>query len=163
MVWYPACFEDDRPGAAMFDKGELLAEENQDGVERFVSADVQEEVSQPVIDARIAWQTRDSLRETHGREEALFVQFICGEIREISEHESETFKPMKIERDHVAANPETGIPENPAHCAIRNTSTKPRTMGKGGKRIYADYLRTQLLRLIRNTFTYGQVFPDLPD
>ncbi len=65
---------------------------------------------------------------------------------------------MVVERDRVVARPEQGIPENSAHCAIRNQSSKSRTSDKAANRQYMEYLRKELMKILRGDLSYEEVF-----
>lgn len=162
MVWSPRCYENNRPTGACFDSGDLLPE-IKDGAERFVSADCEAEIERVAVDARIAQQTSGDKRERLFRHDARFIKLSCGELRSVPDRDGSDENPLIVERDRVAANPDVGIPENPAHCAIRNRSPKSRTTDKAANRLYVDYLRKELMKRLKADLSYDEVFPELAE
>lgn len=159
MVWSPRCFEEGRPTVACFDSSDLLPKPDKSGKDRFVSADCEAEIVKLAVDARIAHQTRGDLRERERREDARFLRLSAAALRSIPDNDVIGENPIIVERDRVPENAETGTPANPAHCAIRNRSTKSRS-GDGSKnRAYVDYLRKELMKRIISDLSYGEVFP----
>ena len=158
MVWSPRCYEENRPTGACFDTEDLLPGKDKAGHERFVSADSEAEIVKGAIDARIAQQTLGDRRERLLRHDARFIRLICGELRSLPDRDGAPDNPFVVERDRVAENLELGIPANPAHCAVRNRSLKSRTTDKAANRLYVDYLRKELLKLIRADLGYPEVF-----
>ena len=159
MVWSPRCFEANRPTHACFDSADLLPKKDENGNDKFVSADCETEIVKAAVDARIARQVRDDLRERERRHEARFIRLVCGDLRQIPERDNGSLNPMSIERKPEPANAELGFPENPAHCAIRNTSPNSRTTDKAANRAYVDYLRKEIMKRIKCDLGYAEVFP----
>jgi hypothetical protein len=158
MVWSPRCYQDNRPTSACFDSKDLLPNSDENGKERFVSTDCEAEIVKVAVDFRIARQTRGDLRVTERRHEARFIRLNCGEVRAIPDLQEDQKSPMIIERDPRPAQPEFDIPENPAHCALRNCSPNSRTKDKAANRQYVEYLRTELLKRLRADLSYDEVF-----
>jgi hypothetical protein len=140
LVWSPRCFENGRPNAACFSKDDLNGT-------KYISADCEIEI--------MNHQTRGDLREKERRTDAKFIRLYCGDLRGLPDKNSECPNPLVVERFPTGPRPELGLVANPAHCAIRNKARN----GNAINRAYIDYLRTQLLKLIRATLEYKEVFP----
>jgi hypothetical protein len=136
----------------------LLPEKDKNGQDRFVSADHEAEIRKEAVDARISSQSAGDKREKEQRHDARFIRLICSEVRAVPDRDGDSPNPLLVERDKVIAQPDWGIPANPAHCAIRNSSPKSRTDEKANNRKYMDYLRKELMKKIRGDLSYDEVF-----
>lgn len=158
MVWSPRCYEDNRPTAACFHSKDLLPEKDKNGHDRFVSADHEAEIIKEAVDARISSQSGGDKREKLQRHDARFIRLVCSEVRGIPDRDGDSPNPILVERDRIEAQPDLGIPANPAHCAVRNSSPKSRTDENATNRKYMDYLRKELMKRIRGDLSYDEVF-----
>ena len=158
LVWSPRCFDANRLTTACFDSADLLPKKDANGNDKFVSSDCEAEIDKAAVDARIARQTRGDLRKQEGRHDARFVRLLCVELRRLPERGDPNSHPLRVERSPTPAVPEIGYPENPAHCAIRNVSPNSRTTDKAANRVYVEYLRKELLKLVRADLGYAEIF-----
>jgi len=135
-----------------------MPDKDQHGRFRYVSADCEAEIIKTAVDTRIAWQTRGDLQVKERRAEARFLRLLTGDLRNLPEKDEDGRGPIVVERDPTAADPDKGMPANSAHCAIKNISNKSRTDNVAENRKYVDYLRKELLKIIKENMSYQELF-----
>lgn len=149
LVWFPACFDNGRLTTAAFDKDDLFPKLDRNNQPRYVSADDADIVSQLSVDSTIKHQTRDDLRERENRNEARFIRFCAGDVRAIID--AEGIHPFIVERAR--------LPTNLAHVSIKNTSGKSARVKSSDDRVYVEFLRTELFKIVTKIHTYPEIFP----
>lgn len=159
MVWHPAHFDNDKLNGAAFDSADLRPDLDANGHPRFLSVDQGDLICKHSVDYRIDDQQKDGKSESCKRLEARFVEFSCADLRRHRlDGDSETVI-FNVTSEPVTAGLD-GSPANPAHCGIRHVSGK--TGGKGEMRRHVQQLRTSLLKLKKNIFTYDGIFNASP-
>lgn len=153
LVWHPSHFQDGKLKASAFDKGDLIPERHLDtGEYRYLSVDLEHQVSQPSVDYMIERQSADGRAERLQRHEGRFVRFVVGELNLATNTAGQQVfivRPEPIEDDNSS-----GQPKNLAHCGVHRTSI----CEPGKEKQCVQELRVILLKLQRGVMTYNEVF-----
>lgn len=171
LVWHPAHFDGEKLIGSAFDSADLIPCPDKHGNKRYLSLDEKSRISKPSVDWRIENQQKGEKREKCRREEARFAEFLCGHI--VNAVDSDGIFPFSVTEIPLEHCPETGSPENPAHCGIHqitektkspqseNSETQPTSGHAKKQRINRDYieeLRTILLKLHISVMKYSDLF-----
>ena len=164
MVWHPFDFGNEGKGELLstaFGSNDLLAQPDDSGYPRYMSADDRALISKASVDWRINWQQRDGRDIQHKRHRPRFVQFETGRLRNC--RCSEDRQLFNVTREPMSAGEDgVGSPENPAHCGVRTLeSERYAGLTKPEKKLALNRLRTQVMNAIGAVLEYEQVFPDL--
>ncbi len=153
LVWHPAHFQNGKLIGSAFDSSDLRPDTNKKGEKRYISVDERTRISKESVDSTISRQQRNDLKEQCQRFEARFARFRCGDLRRCSS--TNGLKLFEVTHEPIFSGKHNGsreIPENKAHCAIRNVSGCR-------KRSRIDELRTALLKNCKQIHPYDDIFP----
>ncbi len=157
LIWNPRDF-DQKTGklkASAFAPRDLVPYLDDDGEPRYISMDILRLISKASVDWRIA----SAQSEKERRREAKFLEYSCGELRELLLDDQPAFEVFGAPLLEGDDGPDS--PANPAHVGVRSTSPDP--VDEELRQAKIGALRNLLLELHQaalKAHLYGDVFPD---